>query len=50
MEFNDGALKYRGNSFFRVGLSQSVDDFEGLHKLYNVYDFWFLGLLELFQA
>ena len=31
MEFNDGALKYRGYSWFSVGLNHSVDEFGGLH-------------------
>ena len=30
MEFNDGALKYRGYSWLSVGLSHDVDDYREL--------------------
>lgn len=40
MEFNDGALKYRGYSWFSVGLSLNVEDFGGLNKLFYVYDYY----------
>ena len=48
MEFNDGALKYRGYSWFSVGLSHSVDNFGALQKL-MLYDLWLLGLLRFFK-
>ena len=38
MEFNDGALKYRGYSWFSVGLSHSADEFGGLRKLFHFYN------------
>ena len=50
MEFNDGALKYRGYSWFSVGLSLNVDDFEDLNKLFYVYDYYWLLVCWLVQA
>ena len=47
MEFNDGALKFRGYSWLSVGLSHSVNDFGGLHIAQDILNmFMIFGLLD----